>query len=144
MSKTLYAGLAKVASTSPDDEAAGPWAGNNNALDAIDLSLYGLEHDTASGAIAIKEGLVILDASSALTGMTLALPTAGSIASGGDDGKRLTIIGKTAHAHVVTTPSNGINGNKLHATYANAGDSITLRAYGGVWYTEGTTTTTLS
>jgi hypothetical protein len=138
---TPNAGLYLVATNSPDYEANGPWAGINATSTAIDTSLYGVEHITANGAIANKEGLVILDAASALTGVTLALPTSGSIASGGDDGKRLTIIGKTAHAHVVTTPSNGINGGDLHATFAAAGDHITLRAFGGVWYTEDNNTT---
>jgi hypothetical protein len=93
------------------------------------------EKDTASGAIAIKNGKVWLSAGSALA-MTLALPTAGT-----DDFKELEIVSDSAQAHTVTTPSNGINGNKHIATFAALGDSISLVALGGVWYRLNTTTT---
>lgn len=99
------------------------------------LNAKATEKDTASGAIAIKNGKVWLSAGSALA-MTLALPTAGA-----DDFKELLIISDAAQAHTVTTPSNGINGNKHIATFAALGDSITLVALGGVWYRTNTTTT---
>lgn len=114
---------AKISSSSPD-------VGTNVGL--IDQA-FAVEHDTASGAIAIKEGTVILDAASALA-MTLVAPTAGLPNAGGDDGKILRIVAKTAHAHTVTTPSNKINGADDTATFANVGDAIELLAYNGVWY----------
>lgn len=115
----------RVASTNPDAPTS--------VAQAFDPA-WGVEHDTAAGAIAIKEGTVILDAALALA-MTLVAPTAGAPSAGGDDGKELTIICKQAQANTVTTPANGINGNKHVITFSAAvANCVTLVAYNGVWY----------
>jgi hypothetical protein len=87
------------------------------------------------GAITPTHGtLVITDAG--VGAYTLAAPTAGSPANGGNDGQRLRIIDGTGHAHTLTTPANKINGNKHIATSAgNVGDEISFTAYNGQWLT---------
>lgn len=96
--------------------------------------------ESANGAIGIKDGDVYITKGSAAT-MTLAAPIAGV-----DDGKSLTIVDSTGFAHTVTTPANGINTNKLTATFdATLARQFTLRAYGGTWWTNpGATGITLS
>lgn len=65
---------------------------------------------------------------------TLRAPIAGLPQQGGEDGVVLRICSSTAFAHVVTTPANKLNGNKLTATFAAAiGNGIELHAKGGVW-----------
>lgn len=104
----------KFSSNSPDA---------NNVYQGTSGGFY----DTA-GAITEKGGSVVIGGSGA-TALTLAAPTSGS-----DDGKKLKIVCATAHAHTVTTPSNGLNGNHHIATFAAAGDFLELVAYQGVWY----------
>jgi hypothetical protein len=140
---TTNRGFAKVATSSPDYEANGPWAALNTTLDTLDVAM-GIEVDSADGAIAIKEGTVIITKGSAAA-LTLAAPTAGLPAAGtpGDDGKVLRIISTTAFAHTVTTPANNIKDGstttKDTATWAaRVGGSIVLAAYGGAWYVVGT------
>jgi hypothetical protein len=122
---------------STDVNAAANLAAIDSAIGALQARSAGAAY-TASGAITQKQGNVVLNGAGALA-MTLAAPTATT-----DDYKVLKIQGITAHGHTVTTPSNGLNGSKHIATFANAGDSIELMAYQGVWYVLGTTTTTLS
>ena len=50
--------------------------------------------------------------------MTLALPLAGPQLLGGNDGMTMKIIALDAHAYVVTTPADGINGADDTATFA--------------------------
>ncbi|MGA3295277.1 MAG: hypothetical protein ABSE45_15015 [Candidatus Acidiferrales bacterium] len=119
------------------DESA---AGNLAAIDAAIASVSATEAHSTAGAIALKQGTAFVTGSSALA-MTLAAPTSGAQSAGGDDGKVLRIVGTTAQAHTVTTPSNKLNGAKHVATFANAGDTLALVAYGGVWYVLSTTTT---
>jgi hypothetical protein len=109
-------------------------------LDAAVGAIGGSQVLSADGAINITQGTVYVTKTSAAA-ITLALPKAGLPAAGGNDGNRLLVIFVTAHAHVVTTPSNGINGNKLHATSANTEDVIELSAQGGVWYAFNNTAT---
>lgn len=111
--------------------------GIDDAFDAID-SYAGATNTSLSAMQQIE-----VDSIDGAIALTLAAPTSGTRANGGDDGKHLVIVGTTAAAHVVTTPSNKINGNKLHATFSAVGDAIRLVAYGGVWYAV-TNTTTLS
>jgi hypothetical protein len=66
--------------------------------------------------------------------MTLALPLPGPRSSAGDDGKKLTIIAATAHAHTVSAPADGINGADDTVTFAAVGDFVELVASNGVWY----------
>lgn len=55
--------------------------------------------------------------------------------SGDDDGKQLRFLSMTAQAHVITTPTNKINGNKHIATFGGAvGDCSNLIAFAGAWY----------
>lgn len=115
----------RVASSSPDSPS----------VLAAALNATKTEIDTASAAIAIKNGRVALSAGSALA-MTLAAPTAGT-----DDFSELEIFCDSAHAHTVTTPANKVNGNKHIITFAAAADYVKLIAYGGVWYAVVSTTT---
>ncbi|HLI64133.1 MAG TPA: hypothetical protein VKV05_12095 [Terriglobales bacterium] len=101
--------------------------------DVLEQALSASQY-TAAGAIAEKQGVVCLKAGAAAA-MTLAAPTAGNPAAGGDDGKRLLILAEDAFAYTVTTPAGAINGTLHIATWtAGAGNSIELVAFGGVWY----------
>jgi hypothetical protein len=125
-------------STSPDLHA-----GSGNDDSSIDL-FFGVEVDSASGAIGIKEGYVfITDASAAA--MTLANPTAGMPSAGGDDGRSLTISNTTTGAHTITAASsNKINGNKHVITFSGAvTDFVDLVSYNGVWRVLGSSGVTL-
>jgi hypothetical protein len=107
----------------------------------VDQDLCGTEIKSAAGAIASTHGLVLITASSAIA-LTLAAPTAGSPANGGNDGQTLCIISTTAFAHTVTTPQNkiidGTASTKDTYTFAaHAGGSIYLVAYNGLWYLAG-------
>jgi hypothetical protein len=118
----------RIPSTSPDINAEGAGAVAN-----FDKA-FGVEHDTASGAIGIKEGLVSIDGTSALA-MTLAAPASGLQSAGGDDGRLLRILSTTAFAHTVTTPANAIAPSHHVITFsAAAGEWIELVADGGLWY----------
>lgn len=104
------------------------------ALLVLDGARGNVQALTAAGAIAVKPGYVGLKAGSAAA-MTLAAPTAGLPGAAGNDGQELLIVAEDANDYTVTTPSNGINGNKHIATFGGAvGDSIRLAAHGGVWY----------
>lgn len=107
----------KFTSSSPDAQATS--VGSSGGI-----------YDTA-GAITEKGGTVLIGGSG-VTALTLAAPT-----SGADDGKELTIIAQTTHAHTVTTPAAKINGAHSVLTFAAIGDGVKLVAYGGVWYTVG-------
>lgn len=96
------------------------------------------EVDTASGAIAIKNGAVRLTGVAACV-MTLAAPVAGT-----DDFKELDIQCSTAHAHSVTCPSNVLGGSHVTATFAAVGDNIQLKAFNGVWLIKSQIGATLS
>jgi hypothetical protein len=103
-----------------------------------------IEVEAASGAIGIKKGTVLITKATAAA-LTLALPTAGDAAAGGDDGKVLFIMSTTAAAHTVTTPATGINGASAIATFTSAvGNQITLIAYNGKWYMQSQINITLS
>ena len=134
LSQTAKRGFTTIPTNSPDyGDVAVARNADANALDAA----LGDTSYSAAGAILQKEGIVAITGSSALA-MTLALPTAGLPSAGGDDGRELTILSTTAHAHTVTTPSNGIydGTSTTKDTYtfaAQKGGSITLVAQGGIW-----------
>jgi hypothetical protein len=135
MSKTTHRGLLKIDASSPDYEVTGPWETIvNAALVALDAA-HGAEIHTVDGAIAAKEGTVLIGGSG-VSALTLAAPTAGlpSAATPGDDGKELKIMAVTTHAHTVTTPSNVLDGAHHLATFAAIGDILRLIAYNGKWY----------
>lgn len=86
-----------------------------------------LEVESASGAIGITTGLSIL-AGSGILAMTLAVP------SPQDNGKILRIISTTANAHVITTPTNGLEGAYSTVTLGgNINDFVELQAYNSGW-----------
>jgi hypothetical protein len=102
----------------------------------VDQELAGIEPHSATGAgvISFTHGKVVITAAG-VAALTLAAPVAGSPASGGNDGQELKILDQSGHAHTITTPANGINGNHHVATSGAApGDAITFTAYQGVWY----------
>ena len=88
---------------------------------------------SADGAISIAHGVVYITKGSAAA-LTLANPPLNM------DGAVLRIVATTAHAHTVTNTS-GFNGGSTAsdvATFGGArGDSMTITAYQGVWYTAG-------
>jgi len=84
----------RFASNNPDLHA-----GSGNIDSNIDL-FFGVEVDSADGAIAAKEGYVFIT-KAGVAALTLPLPTAGMPSVGGDDGKVLTIQSTTANAHTV-------------------------------------------
>lgn len=125
--------------THPDvTNSAGALALLVAALIAVDASHNNVQKLTVAGAITVKSGTAFLNTGAA-SAITLAAPTAGLPAAGGNDGQRLAIIALDAFAYVVTTPANKINGNEDTATWAAAvGNSIELVAWNGVWYVVGT------
>jgi hypothetical protein len=72
----------------------------------------------------------------------------GQTHQGGDDGKVLKILLTTAQVVVITVGTSGhgyVNGSKNVITFTGViGNSITLEAYGGVWYVLGNIGGTLS
>lgn len=87
---------------------------------------------TGDGAITIQNAYVVLSKGSAAA-ITLAKPTAGT-----HDGIVIQVIAISAQAHVITGSVDGFNakGSSGTLTFGGAiGDSVTLRAYNGHWYT---------
>lgn len=83
-------------------------------------------------------GLAIIN-SGGVDAMTLATPVAGPQATGGDDGKTVTVIDAGGHAHTLTTAANKIVPNHHILTFnGTAGSNVVLVAYNGLWYVEGT------
>jgi len=100
-----------------------------------DQEFCGIELHSATGAgvISFQHGKVVITAAG-VAALTLALPVAGSPASGGNDGQELKILDASGHAHTVTTPANGINTtHHILTSGAAIGDSVTLTAYNGSW-----------
>lgn len=105
---------------------------------------FSVEVDLVSGAIAVKEGTAFIT-KAGVAAMTLALPTAGLPSAGGDDGRELTIIDTTGHAHTVTTPVSGINGASHIATFGGTtGQFGTFISYNGGWFLAASNGITLS
>lgn len=89
---------------------------------------------SASGAITIAPGTVVITKTGSLAAMTLAAPTAAQ------NGLILTVTSSTAFAHTVTATGlfdDGVTGgSKTTATFAAfAGASMTIMAYEGKWHT---------
>jgi hypothetical protein len=136
------------------DRGSNNWSGIKNgetaariALKAIDSALAALqagEQDkvtnySANGAITQKDGTVTISKGSAAA-MTLADP-----ATPADDGKKLSIISKTAFAHVVTSAGGYFGGANHTATFGGTiGDGLHLEAIAGKWYELPSTNITLS
>lgn len=90
---------------------------------------------SADGAIAIKSSTVFIT-KAGVCAMTLGIPTTAQ------NGTRIVFIATTASAHTLTVATIGINaldGSGDVATWTAAvGNNITIVAYGGEWWTEGT------
>lgn len=87
---------------------------------------------TGDGAITIAQDMVVLSKGSAAA-ITIAAPTAGV-----HDFMEITVVTLTAQAHVITQGTVGFNakGSSGTVTFTAAiGNSVTLRAYNGNWYT---------
>jgi hypothetical protein len=98
----------------------------------IDSSLHPPHDYSGDGAIDGTYDLVTLSKGSAAA-MTLAAPSLEQ------DGHELTIVTKTAFAHVVTATNllaDGVTGGAkdTYTFAAFAGGSVTLIALGGLWY----------
>jgi hypothetical protein len=143
---TTNLGLTNIGANHPENEsAASSLSSIINALAAaLDAAIGNVEVKSADGAIASTQGTVIVTKGTAAA-ITLAAPAAGLPAAAGNDGQMLRIVLTTAAAHVVTFPTNKLNGNKTTATFgAAAGNAIVLVAYQGVWYTVATIGQTLA
>jgi hypothetical protein len=104
------------------------------ALALDEANLLAFNSYAAAGALT-PGGNAILKTGTA-GAFTLAAPIAGSQLSGGQDGCEMTIVSGDAHAYTVTTPASALNGSLHVATWTAAiGNSMTLLAYNGVWYT---------
>lgn len=126
----------RISASSPDFNTSSPLAHVDSALG------HGVY--AADGAIAEKEGTIVITKGSACA-LTLAAPTAGAPASGGDDGKVLRVSSTTAFAHTVTCPANKINGNKAVSTFGAAVANFQVFvAYSGIWYAQEQVGSTLS
>ena len=141
---TTTLGLNLISTSSPDYEAGlSPIALASANFTTLDTK-FGVEVESASGAIGIKEGYAVIT-KAGVAAMTLAAPTAGLPAAGGDDGRVLTVVSTTANAHTVTTPSNKVNGASSVLTFGAAvANFVTLIAYQGVWYVLAKTSVTPS
>lgn len=93
------------------------------------------------GAIAVADADYFITKGSALGSSTLATPTATT-----HDGWTITFTSTTAFAHVITVETGKVNGaaaTSITFTSAAIGDSVTLKAWQGIWYivaTRGTIT----
>jgi hypothetical protein len=95
-------------------------------------------------AITIPTGQVWIN-SSGVDATTLANPIAGAASAGGMDGCVLTIFALTAHAHTVTTGTNGVNGADHIITFTAATlNYVTLLAKNGSWYVKGSLNASIS
>lgn len=88
---------------------------------------------TGDGTITIRDGVVYLSKASAAA-ITIAAP------STLDNGKVVSVITKTAQAHVITSAVDGFNekGSSGTVTFTAAiGNKVILEAEGGHWYAAG-------
>lgn len=69
--------------------------------------------------------------------MTLKAPNPGDAFAGGDDGKIIRVTSTTAFAHKITSPvttlQTGLAGTTSITFPAQAGASVTLKAFNGKW-----------
>ena len=90
--------------------------------------------NSATAVISIITGTVLVTYAG-VAAMTLGAPVAGAASAGGQDGAELLFISTTTNQHTLTTPTNGINGNKHILTFAAVANSqLALEAHGGIWY----------
>jgi len=79
---------------------------NRSGLAQLDRSL---EIIGANATVQTKDGDVFITKAASSARITLNAPTSGPITAGGDDGKMVRFISTTPFAHVVTSPTVGIN-----------------------------------
>lgn len=87
---------------------------------------------TGDGAITVQNAYVVLSKATAAA-ITIVAPTAGT-----QDGLTIEVTTLTAQAHVITSATDGFNakGSSGTVTFTAAiGNSVTLRADNGHWYT---------
>lgn len=95
----------------------------------VNMPTVPYERISEDGAITLGKRVVYLTQASTLA-VTLAAPTDPDM-----DGQSIEIIAQTAHAHIVVA-TDLINGNNDKLTWGGAiGDSATLYADGGEWFT---------
>lgn len=137
---TANLGLVNIGANHPENESAASSLSSiiNGLLTAVDTAIGNVEVKAADGAIASTQGAVAITKGTAAA-LTMAAPAAGLPGAAGNDGQIVRIVSTTAAAHVVTFPSGKINGGThVTATFGAAiGNSLTLIAYQGVWYTLG-------
>lgn len=104
---------------------------------------------SASGAVSLKSGTLVITKTGSLAALTIADPTSGAPSAGGDDGKELTVIAGTAYAHTLSNAAgSGFNSGGSASdvgTFGGAiGDNIQLIAYGGKWLVKSVRNVTLA
>ena len=105
------------------------WTGGTALAEIWTSFGEGVQEIHGEDRIGIVRGAAVIFTAPAAS-LLLSAPRAGL-----DDGKELTIIDGSGYAHTVTTPANGINGAWNTITFgASIGDTVRLRARGGVWY----------
>jgi hypothetical protein len=110
-------------------------AADLDLLDAIITAPRLSTNYAANAAITQKQGTVTLSKGSAAA-MTLADPTTGTqVGAVGDDASELTIVSKTAFAHVITIAGGIAGGSNNTITFGGAiGDLVRFKAIAGKWY----------
>lgn len=103
------------------------------ALAASDFDDLDVTLAAADGAIAVKEGTVVITKATAAA-LTIANPVATT-----DDGKILRILSITAAAHTISNAAGaGFNAggaaSDIATLTAAKGNNLVLQAYQGVWY----------
>lgn len=112
--------------------------GNQTNFDVVKANALvgGVQELTDAGAISIKQGVCFLNKAGVIAA-TLADPTAGAAEDGGDDGKILFVVAKTAQINTLTI-AGGANGGGAGAdvgTFGGAiGDGVGLVAHNGKWW----------
>lgn len=98
-----------------------------------DGGLGAVQAITGDGAITIANNALVVLSKGSAAAITLAAPTSGT-----HDRYRITVVATSAQAHVITSGVDGFNakGSSGTLTFGGAiGDSVTLVAHGGHWYT---------
>jgi hypothetical protein len=131
-----FQGIARTPIEDAQGNLTRPWFLFFQSLGALVASQDVVQTLAANGEITISNGTVVITKQGGAA-ITLAAPAPGT-----DDGNELRIVDTTGYAHVITAPAKAINGNKQTITMQGtggtpaAGDTVSLVAYGGIWYTD--------
>lgn len=104
------------------------------------MRVPGLEVKTATGAIALKDGVVVLTGIAYLVTLDAPIP-------GDDDGKILTVVAGDAAAFTIDAALgfNGLGDAYDVGTFGGAiGDKVTAVAWKGLWYVISSTNVTFA